>query len=137
MTAETKGKNDTARSLVHFDKIGQIAITVRELARSKNFYQETLGMKFLFDAGAMCSFQCGDIRFMIGVSEQPASLGGTILYFKVEDIHKTHALLIEQRVVFHQAPHLVAKMPDHDLWMAFLKDPDDNVIGMMSEIPHA
>lgn len=137
MTADTKVKDDIAQSSVHFDNIGQIAITVRDLARSKAFYQDTLGMKFLFDAGAMCFFQCGDIRFMIGVSEQPVSLGGTILYFKVEDIQKTHALLREQGVVFHQTPHLVAKMPNHDLWMAFLKDPDDNVIGMMSEIPRA
>jgi methylmalonyl-CoA/ethylmalonyl-CoA epimerase len=137
MPTETKDKNDTVQSSVHFDKIGQIAITVRELARSKVFYQDTLGMKFLFEAGALCFFQCGEIRFMIGVSEQPVSLGGTILYFKVEDIHRTHALLMERGVVFHQAPHLVAKMPDHDLWIAFLKDPDENVIGMMSEIPRA
>lgn len=137
MQTESKGKNDTVQSSVHFDKIGQIAITVREVARSKVFYQDTLGMKFLFEAGDLCFFQCGEIRLMIGVSEQPVSLGGTILYFKVEDIHKTHALLREQGVVFHQAPHLVAKMPDHDLWIAFLKDPDENVIGVMSEIPRA
>jgi methylmalonyl-CoA/ethylmalonyl-CoA epimerase len=137
MTAETKGKNDIAQSSVHLDRIGQIATTVRDLSRSKGFYQNTLGMKFLFEAGAMCFFQCGEIRFAIGVSEQTVSLGGTILYFKVEDIHKTHALLMEQGVVFLQTPHLVAKMPDHDLWIAFLKDPDENVIGMMSEIPRA
>ncbi len=137
MSAETKDKTVTTQSAVHFDKIGQIAISVRDLARSKDFYQKTLGMKFLFDAGAMCFFQCGDIRFTIGVSEEPFSCGGTILYFKVEDIHQAHAFLKEQGVVFHQAPHLVAKMPDHDLWIAFLKDPDDNVIGMMSEIPRA
>jgi len=41
---------------VHFDKIGQIALTVTEIARSKDFYQNTLGMKFLFDAGTMAFF---------------------------------------------------------------------------------
>jgi hypothetical protein len=25
-------------------------------------------------------------------------------------------------------------MPDHELWMAFLKDPDANVLGLMSEV---
>jgi methylmalonyl-CoA/ethylmalonyl-CoA epimerase len=59
------------------------------------------------------------------------------LYFRVQDIHQTHAVLKQQGVVFSQAPHLVAKMPDHDLWLAFLKDPDDNVLGMMSELPPA
>jgi len=47
-------------------------------------------MKFLFDAGSMAFFQCGEIRFMIGASEDPAPRGGTLLYFKVQDIHRTH-----------------------------------------------
>jgi hypothetical protein len=27
----------------------------------------------------------------------------------------------------------VARMVDHELWMAFLKDPDGNVVGLMEE----
>jgi methylmalonyl-CoA/ethylmalonyl-CoA epimerase len=38
-------------------------------------------------------------------------------------------------VPFVQPPHIVAKMPDHDLWIAFFKDPDDHTIGLMSEVP--
>jgi methylmalonyl-CoA/ethylmalonyl-CoA epimerase len=85
----------------------------------------------------MAFFQCGDIRFMIGTAEQPVSIGGTIVYFKVEDIHRTHAHLKEQGVVFLQDPHLVAKMPKYDLWLALMKDPDENVFGIMSEIARA
>jgi hypothetical protein len=29
---------------------------------------------------------------------------------------------------------MIAKMPDHDLWLAALKDPDGNVIGVLSEV---
>ncbi len=130
-----EGETATIQPKVHFDAIGQIAITVSDLARSKEFYQNKLGMKPLFDAGAMSFFQCGDIRLMIGTSEEPVSRGGTILYFRVQDIHGTHTQLKDQGVEFLQAPHLVARMPDHDLWMAFLKDPDGNVLGLMSEIP--
>jgi len=126
---------DEIQTAVHFDQIGQIAISVTDLARSKDFYQNTLGMKFLFEAGSMAFFLCGDIRFMIGVQEEPFTPGGTILYFKVGDIQRTHALLLEQEVVFTHAPHLVARMPDHDLWMAFFNDPDGNLLGMMCEIP--
>jgi methylmalonyl-CoA/ethylmalonyl-CoA epimerase len=121
---------------VHLGEIGQIAVTVSDLARSKNFYQDVLGMKFLFDAGNMSFFQCGAIRFAIGTSPNPASPSGTILYFRVADIHAAHALLAEKGVEFIQRPHLVAKMPDHDLWMAFLRDPDANPIGLMCELPH-
>jgi hypothetical protein len=35
----------------------------------------------------------------------------------------------------HHPPHFVAKMPGHDLWMAFLRDPDRNLLGLMCEVP--
>jgi methylmalonyl-CoA/ethylmalonyl-CoA epimerase len=119
---------------VQLNDIGQIALTVRDLARAKDFYQNTLGMKFLFDAGAMAFFQCGSIRLMIGLSEEPVTIGGTILYFRVPDIKKVHGVLTEKSVAFVQPPHLVARMPDHELWMAFLKDPEGNTLGLMSEV---
>jgi methylmalonyl-CoA/ethylmalonyl-CoA epimerase len=122
---------------LHLDEIGQIAVTVSDLARSKDFYQNMLGMKFLFDAGNMSFFQCGAIRFVIGTSTNPPSPAGAILYFRVADLHATHALLAAKGVEFIQNPQLVAKMPDHDLWMAFLRDPDANPVGLMCELPRA
>jgi methylmalonyl-CoA/ethylmalonyl-CoA epimerase len=124
----------TKRQSVQLNEIGQIALTVRDLERAKNFYQNTLGMKFLFDAGTMAFFQCGAIRLMIGLSEETVSIGGTILYFKVEDIEKVHRVLVDRGVEFVQAPHLIARMPSHDLWMSFLKDTEGNTLGMMSEV---
>src|ERR1035438_1145850 len=97
---------------VHLDQIGQIAITVDDLARAKDFYQNTLGMKFLFDAGTLCFFQCGKIRIMIATPEKPEARGGTILYYKVQDLQATFAALQEQGVDFLQPPHLIARMPD-------------------------
>ncbi len=123
-------------SAVRVDRIGQVAITVTDLVVAKNFYQYKLGMKPLFDAGSMSFFQCGDVRFMIGTAEEPGPRGGTIVYFRVADIQAAHASLSAQGVEFVQQPHLVAKMPGYDLWMAFLKDPDGNVLGLMSEVPH-
>ena len=126
---------DVAPSLVNLETIGQIAITVDDLARAKDFYQNILGMKFLFDAGHLAFFKCGEIRLMLTTPEKTAARGGTILYFKVADIHATHLALRARGVVFLDEPHLIAQMPDHDLWMVFLKDPDENIIGIMSEVP--
>ena len=39
-------------------------------------------------------------------------------------------------VEFERDPHLVAKMPDHDLWLAFFRDPDRNVLALMCEKKH-
>jgi methylmalonyl-CoA/ethylmalonyl-CoA epimerase len=91
-------------------------------------------MRFLFDAGTMAFFQCGEIRLLIGLAEKETPRGGTIVYFKVEDIHAVYEILRAKQVEFVDAPHLIAKMPDHDLWMTFLKDPDGNVLGVMSEV---
>lgn len=125
---------DVAPALVNLEKIGQVAITVDDLARAKDFYQNALGMKFLFEAGHLAFFKCGDIRLMLTTPEKPAPRGGTILYYNVADIHATCNALRHRGVSFIDEPHLIAKMPDHDLWMVFLKDTEDNTIGVMCEM---
>jgi methylmalonyl-CoA/ethylmalonyl-CoA epimerase len=117
---------------VHLDTIGQIAVTVTDLERSRSFYSDVLGMKFLFDAGPMTFFQCGAIRFMIGTAPHPVH-AGTILYFRVDDIHACYATLAAKGAEFLEKPNLVARMQDHDLWIAVLADPDGNLIGLMCE----
>src|SRR5271156_2044518 len=91
---------ETKENSVQLNDIGQIALTVRDLGRAKDFYQNTLGMRFLFDAGTMAFFQSGAIRLMIGLSEEAVPIGGTILYFKVSDIQKVHGVLMEKGVAF-------------------------------------
>lgn len=132
-------KNDATPNphLVKLDEIAQIAVTVTEVARSRDFYQNVLGMQFLFDAGSMVFFQCGKIRFAIGTSATPFAPTGTILYFRVPDIHSAHETLNAKGVVFSRAPFRVARMPDHDLWLAPFRDPDGNPIELMCELPHA
>jgi len=125
--------DENVRVDVRLDRIGQIALTVSDIAHAKDFYQNLLGLRHLFDAGAMSFFQCGEIRLMIGATEKPVQGGGTILYFRVEDIHASHAALQAKGVVFTHQPHLVAKMPDHELWMAFFADPDGNLAALMCE----
>ena len=122
---------------VQLNEIGQIAITVSDLARSQQFYEKSLGMKLLFNAGTMAFFQCGAVRLMLGPPEPGKSVhpSQTILYFKVPDIHAAHAALFAEGVAFTHAPHLVARMKDHELWMAFLRDPDGNPLALMSEAP--
>lgn len=125
---------DFAPALVNLEKIGQVAITIDDIARAKDFYENTLGMKFLFEAGHLAFFKCGDIRLMLTTAEKPEPRGGTILYYKVADIHATCAAIKARGVALLEEPHLIAKMPDHDLWMASLKDPANNILGIMCEV---
>lgn len=118
--------------------LGQIAINVSDIRRATTFYKDTLGLKFLFDAGTMTFFDCGGVRLMLGVAEKPEfDHPSSILYFKVDGIKGHHERLIEVGVEFKGVPHLVAPMPDHDLWMAFFQDSEGNTMALMSEEPKA
>jgi methylmalonyl-CoA/ethylmalonyl-CoA epimerase len=93
-----------------------------------------LELNFLFEAGTMAFFQCGSVRLMIGETEKPSISEGTIVYFRVANLEATAHLLESRGTSFIQQPHLVARMKSHDLWMAFLKDPAGNTLGLMCEI---
>ena len=121
-------------------RIGQIAIVALDVPRAKAFYHDILGLRFLFDAGPKLAFlACGDIRLMITTSEGRDELEppGSELYFFVDDIQATHTTLIEKGVEFLVGPHMIAKMPDHDLWLSELKDPEGNILALMSEVRSA
>jgi methylmalonyl-CoA/ethylmalonyl-CoA epimerase len=116
-------------------QIGQIAINVRDLQRAVAFYRDTLGMRFLFQApGGLAFFDVGGVRLMLGVAEKPEfSHPASILYYKVPDINAAYETLIGHGVTFIDEPHLIAKMPDHDLWMVFFRDSEENVVALMEE----
>ena len=116
--------------------IRQIAITVRDVARAKGFYRDVLGMKFLFDApGDMTFFDCGGIRLLIGLSPRPElDPPGSVLYYRVGDIHAAYETLSARGTRFEGSPRMVARMPDHELWIAEFRDPDGNVLALMSEV---
>jgi methylmalonyl-CoA/ethylmalonyl-CoA epimerase len=114
--------------------IGQIALTVRDSARSVAFYRDVLGMNLLFEMPGMGFFDCNGIRLMLSGSETGETYS-SIVYFKVPDIQTAYETLREREVPFDREPHLVARMPDHELWMAFFRDPDRNLLALMSEVP--
>jgi len=71
-------------------------------------------------------FDCVGIRLMLGLPRGEFDHPGSVLYFQVADIHATHDALARRGVTFLAPPHLIARMPDHELWMAFFRDPDGN-----------
>jgi len=120
---------------VALDRIGQISINVKDLARAVRFYRDTLGMRFLFEVPNLAFFDCGGVRLMLGSAEKPEfDHPGSVLYYKVADINATFATLKGRDVDFIDEPHLIARMPDHDLWMVFFRDTEGNTLGLMSEV---
>jgi methylmalonyl-CoA/ethylmalonyl-CoA epimerase len=115
---------------------GQVAIPVDDVERATDFYREVLGLHFLFRAGQLAFFDCGGVRLMLDRPEKPEfDHPSSILYFVVPDIQAAHSRLVASGVATVEAPHLVAPMPDHDLWMGFFRDTEGNVMALMSEVP--
>jgi methylmalonyl-CoA/ethylmalonyl-CoA epimerase len=80
-------------------------------------------------------FDCGGVRLMLTRPEKPEfDHPSSILYFAVPDIQAAHARMKEKGVHFEDEPHLIARMPDHDLWMVFFRDSEGNLMGLMSEV---
>lgn len=118
------------------DAIGQIAVPVSDLERAVAFYRDVLGMHFLFQAPpGLAFFDCGGVRLLLDRPVKThAENYSSIIYYRVADIHSACDTLSSRGVQFEQKPHLVAKMPDHELWMAFFRDPDSNLLALMSEV---
>ena len=117
-------------------QIGQIAISVQDVEKAVAFYRDILGLKLLFQAPpGLAFFDCGGVRLMLARPEKPEfDHPASTLYFKVADIQQATATLESRGVRFEEAPHLIAKMPDHELWMAFFRDGERNLLGLMSEV---
>jgi methylmalonyl-CoA/ethylmalonyl-CoA epimerase len=115
--------------------LGQIALTVRDVARSTAFYRDKVGLPFLFGAGpGLAFFDIGGVRLMLSAPEDSFVPGlSSVLYLKVDDIVATYAAMSARGVVFVDSPHLIAPMPDHDLWMCFFRDPDQHTLALMCE----
>jgi methylmalonyl-CoA/ethylmalonyl-CoA epimerase len=123
-------------ALPGIERIGQIAIPVADLERAVTFYSDVLGLRLLFRAPpGLAFFDCGGVRLMLSRPEggdTPVRAG--LHYYVVPDIGVAHALLVERGVAFVDPPHVVARLPDHELWLAVCRDSEDNLLALMSEV---
>src|SRR5262245_37589622 len=123
------------RSLKMLNRIGQIAVVASDVKRATTFYRDVLGMKLLFEVPPKLSFfDCGGVRLMISLPEGEGVGKSSILYYKVDDIQAVHRTLSDRGVAFMTSPHMVAKLPDHELWLADFRDSEGNVLALMSEV---
>ena len=119
--------------------LGQIAVNVKDVERAANFYENTLLLKLLFKAPpGLAFFDCGGVRLMLDRAEKPEfDHLSSILYFSVPDIQSAHGRLRDAGVKFEDEPHVIARMPGHDLWMTFFRDSEGNLMALMSEVAHS
>ena len=116
-------------------RLNQVTVTVSDIGIALPYYRDVLGLAFLFSAGPNLAFlSAGSVRIMLSTPQGAGAVGAnSILYFKVEDIESVHAAIVARGSKSERGPQLAAKMPDHELWTGFLRDPDGNLVGLMEE----
>jgi methylmalonyl-CoA/ethylmalonyl-CoA epimerase len=121
---------------LNLNHIGQIALPVRDVDRSESFYERTIGLRKLYRFGDLSFFDCAGVRLLLDKAHDPASIKPQgCIYFRCADIGFAVGELTSRGVAFASRPHLIAKMDDHDLWMAFFADPDGHTLALMQEAP--
>lgn len=126
---------NATESSLEITGIGQIAINVQDLKRAVGFYRDTLGMKFLYEFPGLAFFDCGGVRLMMSRAEKPEfDHPASPIYYRVGDINQAAQTLKARGLALEHEPRVIAKMPDHDLWMCFVRDTEGNLVGLMNEV---
>ena len=120
---------------MRLSRIRQIAITVSDVSAALDFYRGVLKLEFLFSPREDMAFlSAGDVRiYLTSIQESEGPIANSILYFAVDDIEEAHSVLLTRGAQDERGPILTATMSDHELWTAFVRDPDGNLIGLMEE----
>ena len=123
---------------IGISRLGQVSVNIHDMDRAVAFYRDTLGLPLLFSTGHLSFLNCGGVRLMLTPPEKPEfDHPGSILYFVVPDIEGAYRQLTAREVKFEDKPHVIAKLPDHDLWMTFFRDSEGNLQALMSEVKRA
>lgn len=111
-------------------------IPVRDEARAKTFYEETLGLKRVDNRPGAATYASGESRVIVYESEHAGTNTATAATWAVEDLDAVVKDLKDKGVAFEHYPD----MPDMrvegdihvggDMRVAWLKDPDGNILSL-------
>jgi methylmalonyl-CoA/ethylmalonyl-CoA epimerase len=114
--------------------LGQVALHVSDPDRAEAFYRDKLGFAPLFRFGQTVFFDMAGVRLMLEGGHEPTGKRDEVcLYFRVESIDRAAGELSARGVYLERAPQMVARMPDHELWMCFFRDPDGTLLAYTEE----
>lgn len=116
-------------------KLRQVAQRAVDLDRAIAFYRTVLGQGPIarFDPPGLAFFDLDGTRLLLDVNA-PSSL----LYLEVDDVPTAIARLRTLGVEVDTEPHVVFPDPDGvfdapgDEWLAFVRDSEGNLLGLMS-----
>jgi catechol 2,3-dioxygenase-like lactoylglutathione lyase family enzyme len=124
----------SATNAVGITGVGQVSINVYDVRRAIGFYRDVLGLPLLFEIPNAAFFQAGGVRLYLAVAETPElDHPASVLYYRVPDIHAAYAAITAAGAAGEHEPRMIARMTDHDLWLAFFHDSEGNLAALMAE----
>ncbi|HET6650265.1 MAG TPA: LuxR C-terminal-related transcriptional regulator [Candidatus Limnocylindria bacterium] len=119
--------------------IGQVSLSIRDVARAERFYGETLGLPHVFTFGDLAFFDAGGVRLYLHRKDEAEWKPSSVLYFLVPDIHAAQEGLSAAGVHFTGAPHVIYTDDDTGVeeWMTFFDDGEGNTMALMSRVAPA
>lgn len=114
-------------------RIAQIALPVQDLGRATAFYRDVVGLPLMFEVPNLTFFNLNGVRLMLGAGEGERAQGASIIYYAVDDVREEHAAIVARGAGSFQAPHVIARLGDRDVWMAFYTDSEGNAFALTSE----
>ena len=129
----------TASTTSRLGSIGQISLSIRDVARAERFYGETLGLPHVFTFGDLAFFDADGTRLYLHRKDEADWRPGSVLYFLVEDIHAAQQRLTKEGVHFTGAPHIIYTddATGVEEWMTFFEDGEGNTLALMSRVAPA
>ena len=117
-------------------KIQQIALVQHDVEAAVPFDRDGLGLPLQFAMAGMAFFDAGGVRLMLTTpSSAEVDHPNSILYFEVPNCQAAYDALKARGVPFDDEPHLVGKTATYELWMAFCRDPERNLIAISESRP--
>jgi DNA-binding CsgD family transcriptional regulator/extradiol dioxygenase family protein len=126
----------TTSATTRLGAIGQISLSIRDVARAERFYGEMLGLPHVFTFGDLCFFDADGTRLYLHRKDEADWRPGSILYFLVDDVHAAQERLAARDVRFTGAPHVIYTddATGAEEWMTFFEDGEGNTLALMSRV---
>ena len=131
-SAMTSPATDSVAGLA---RIGQVSLSIRDVDRATRFYGTTLGLPHLFTFGDLAFFDAAGTRLYLHRKDEAEWHPSSVLYFVVEDIHRSQEALTAAGVHFTGAPHRIHTHDDGtEEWMTFFDDGEGNTLALMASV---
>jgi len=126
----------TTSPSLRLSTIAQVSLSIRDVPRAVRFYGQVLGLPHVFTFGDLAFFDAGGVRLYLHRKDEQEWRPGSILYFRVEDIHAAHRELTDRGVHFSGAPHVIYTddATGAEEWMTFFEDGEGNTLALMSRV---